>query len=50
MAKKSENENTNEKKGINALRSFEAFMTVVNRHRPYEPSDFVKEYFIPDHI
>lgn len=34
--------------GINALRSFEAFMTVVNRHRPYEPSDFVKEYYIPD--
>jgi hypothetical protein len=39
-----------EKKEINAYESFEAFMRVVNRHRPYEPSDFVKEYFIPDHI
>lgn len=35
-------------KGITALQSFEAFMTVVNRHRPYEPSDFVPESFIPD--
>jgi len=33
---------------INALKSFEAIMTVVNRHRPYEPSDFVAESFIPD--
>jgi hypothetical protein len=39
-----------EKKEINAYESFEAFMRVVNRHRSYEPSDFVKEYFIPDHI
>ena len=35
-------------KGINALKSFDAIMTVVNRHRPYEPSDFVPESFIPD--
>ncbi len=35
-------------KGITALQSFEAIMTVVNRHRPYEPSDFVPESFIPD--
>lgn len=34
--------------GINAFRSFEAFMSVANQHRPYEPSDFVKEYYIPD--
>lgn len=39
---------TNIKEGINALKSFEAFMTVVNRHRPYEPDDFVTETFIPD--
>ncbi len=35
-------------KGINALKSFDAIMTVVNRRRPYEPSDFVPESFIPD--
>ncbi len=35
-------------KGITALQSFDAIMTVVNRHRPYEPSDFVPESFIPD--
>jgi hypothetical protein len=34
--------------GINALNSFEAFMSVANQHRPYEPSDFVKEYYLPD--
>lgn len=44
------NEKQTEKKGITALDSFEAIMEVVNRHRPYEPSDFVKEYFIPDNI
>lgn len=38
-------ENINE---INALRPFDAIMTVVNRHRPCEPSDFVKEYYIAD--
>ena len=27
---------------------FEAVMNVANRHRPYEPSDFVKETYIPD--
>ena len=35
---------------INALMSFDAIMTVVNRHRPYEPSDFVKEYYLPDFV
>lgn len=33
---------------ITALDSFEAFMTVVNRHRPYEPSDFIPESYTPD--
>jgi len=33
---------------ITALDSFEAFMTVVNRHRPYEPSDSIPETYIPD--
>lgn len=37
-----------EKKGIDAMRSFEAIMTVVDRHRPFEPSDFIKEYYIAD--
>jgi hypothetical protein len=37
-----------ERSGINALRSFDAIMTVVDQHRPFEPSDFVKEYYIPD--
>lgn len=36
------------KKGVDALRSFKAIMTVVDKHRPYEPSDFVKEYYIPN--
>lgn len=27
---------------------FERVMNVANRHRPYEPSDFVKESYIPD--
>lgn len=35
-------------KGVDALRSFNAIMTVVDRHRPYEPSDFIKEYYIPN--
>lgn len=35
-------------KGVDALRSFKAIMTVVDKHRPYEPSDFVKEYYIPN--
>lgn len=30
------------------LDSFDAIMEVVNRRRPYEPSDFVTESFIPD--
>ena len=30
------------------MRSFEAIMTVVDRHRPFEPSDFIKEYFVAD--
>lgn len=38
------------KRQITALDSFDAILKVVNRHRPYEPSDFEKEYFIPDHI
>ena len=43
-----ENEKQTEKRGITALDSFDAIMTVVNKHRPYEPSDFVKEYYVPD--
>lgn len=39
---------TSIEKGINALKSFDAIMTVLNRHRPYEPDDFVPESFIPD--
>lgn len=39
-----------EKPELNAFYSFEAFMEVANRHRPYEPSDFVKEYFLPELI
>lgn len=35
------------KKGVDALMSFKAIMTVVDRHRPFEPSDFVPETFIP---
>ena len=34
-------------KGVDALQSFKAIMKVVDRHRPYEPSDFVPETFIP---
>lgn len=41
-------DNDVEDEGINALTSFNAIMSVVNRHRPYEPSDFVKEYYIPN--
>lgn len=33
---------------ITALDSFEAFARVVNRHRPYEPSDFIPESFTPN--
>lgn len=43
-----ENEKQTEKREITALDSFEAFMRVVNKHRPYEPSDFVKEYYVAD--
>ena len=52
MAKKNVDtkEVAEEKKEINAYESFEAFMRVVNRHRPYEPSDFKKESFTPDLI
>jgi len=39
---------TNIEEGINALKSFDAIMTVLNRRRPYEPDDFVPESFIPD--
>ena len=35
---------------LNAFYSFEAFMEVANQHRPYEPSDFVKEYYLPDFV
>lgn len=28
--------------------AWDVIMKVVNKRRPYEPSDFVKEYFIPD--
>ncbi len=34
-------------RGVDALMSFKAIMKVVDRHRPYEPSDFVKEYYVP---
>ena len=27
---------------------FDAILEVVNKHRPYEPDDFVPESFIPD--
>ena len=37
-----------EKKQINVLVSFDAIMKVVDRHRPYEPNDFVEEYYIPN--
>ena len=35
------------KKGVDALMSFKAIMQVVDKRRPYEPFDFVKETFIP---
>jgi hypothetical protein len=41
-------ENKSEKQGINALISFDAIMTVVDCHRPFEPSDFIKEYYVAD--
>jgi hypothetical protein len=28
--------------------AWDVIMKVVNKRRPYAPSDFVKEYFIPD--
>lgn len=34
--------------GIELSAAFDVIMTVVNKRRPFEPSDFVKEYFIPD--
>lgn len=34
--------------GMEASAAFNVIMTVVNKRRPFEPSDFVKEYFIPD--
>lgn len=43
-----DSENKSKKKGINALVSFDAILTVVDRHRRYEPSDFVKEYYVAD--
>lgn len=48
LSKPNPNSKLDVRPGITALQSFEAFMTVVNRHRPYEPSDFVPESFIPD--
>jgi len=48
--KEQKTENTGKTIYINALQSFDAIMTVVNRHRPYEPSDFVKEYYLPDFV
>ena len=38
----------NLEKMITALDYFDAIMTVVNEHRPYEPSDFIPESYIPD--
>ena len=35
-------------KNQHKLVSFDAIMEVVNRRRPYEPSDFIPESFIPD--
>lgn len=37
-----------EKKTVDALMSFKAIAAVMDKHRPYEPADFVKEYFIAD--
>jgi len=48
MAKEKKNNKPVKSSGIKALESFDAIMTVVNRRRPYEPSDFVLESFIPD--
>ena len=48
LSKPNPNSKLDVRPGITALQSFEAFMTVVDRHRPYEPSDFVPESFIPD--
>jgi hypothetical protein len=35
------------KRGVDALMSFKAIMRVVDKHRPYEPADFIKEYYVP---
>ena len=48
LSKPNPNSKLDVRPGITALQSFEAFMMVVDRHRPYEPSDFVPESFIPD--
>jgi len=34
--------------GLPADVAFEIIMKIVNKRRPFEPSDFVKETFIPD--
>ena len=46
--KKTETKIAEPVKGITALDSFEAFARVLNRHRPYEPSDFIPESFTPN--
>ena len=47
MSEEMKKDNDNPEKGINARISFDAIMKVVDKHRPFEPSDFEKEYFIP---
>lgn len=34
--------------GLKASVAFDVIMAVVNQPRPYEYSDFVKEYYFPD--
>ena len=36
--------------GIELSTGYDVVMSVVNKRRPYKPSDFVKESFIPDNI
>ena len=36
------------KKTVDALMSLKAIVAVMDKHRPYESADFVKEYFIAD--
>lgn len=36
------------KKTVDALISFKAIAAVMDKHRPYEPADFVKEYYVAD--